>query len=126
VDEELGKAIEGAVERGLRLLDGQGFGAGERRRLAGGGGRRGRELKVVVCVARGGESVRVAALSLQVLVVFVLDGELFCAHEQQMLDSVSHTGHVVGIAETANVDVHGGAGLVRVRVVDQQRFEVVR
>lgn len=43
-----------------------------------------------------------------------------------MLDSVSHTRHVVGIAEAANVDVHGGTGLVRVRVVDQQRLEVVR
>ena len=76
VDEELGKAIEGAVQRGLRLLNGQRVGAGERRGLTAGGGGRGRELKVVVCVARGGEGVRVAAVSLQVLVVFVLDGKL--------------------------------------------------
>lgn len=50
MDEELGEAIEGAVERGLRLLNGQGFGAAQRRLLAGGGGR-GRELKVVIRVA---------------------------------------------------------------------------
>ncbi|KAG9954690.1 putative metalloprotease, partial [Aureobasidium melanogenum] len=48
--------LQGIAERGLRLLNGQGFGAAQRRLLAGGGGR-GRELKVV-------------------LVVFVLDGKL--------------------------------------------------
>lgn len=50
MDEELGKAIEGAEERGLRLLDGQVLLAAERRLLAGRRGRS-RKLKVVVCVA---------------------------------------------------------------------------
>lgn len=37
-----------------------------------------------------------------------------------------YAGHVLGIAETANVDVHGGTGFVCGRIVYQQNLELVR
>lgn len=42
-----------------------------------------------------------------------------------MLDGVRHAGHAILIAEVANVDIESGASLVRLRVVNQQRLEVV-
>lgn len=42
-----------------------------------------------------------------------------------MLDSVGHAWHVILVAKVAHVDVHGGASLVRVGIVDEQNLQLV-
>lgn len=42
-----------------------------------------------------------------------------------MFYSVSHAGHLLLVAEVADIDVEGGAGLVCFRIVDQQGFQLV-
>lgn len=47
---------------------------------------------------------------------------LLCPHEEQMLDGMGHAGHVVGIREIPHIDVHRGAGLIRIWVMHQKRL----
>lgn len=42
-----------------------------------------------------------------------------------MLYSMRHTRHIPFITEIANIDVHGRTGLVSLRIVNQQRLELV-
>ena len=42
-----------------------------------------------------------------------------------MLDGVRHSWHAIYVAEVSNVDVEGGASLVRLGVMNQQSLEVV-
>lgn len=42
-----------------------------------------------------------------------------------MFHSVGHAGHVVFVAEVADIDVEGGTGLVRLGIVDKQGLELV-
>ena len=51
---------------------------------------------------------------------------LFGAHEEQMLDSMGHARHVIVVGEVPYVDVDRGTGLVCIRVMDKQSFELVR
>jgi len=51
---------------------------------------------------------------------------LFGPHEQKMLYSVSHSGHVLFVAEVAHIDIHGRAGLVRFRIVNQEHLQLIR
>ncbi len=50
---------------------------------------------------------------------------LLSAHEEEMLDSVSHSWHVVGIAKAANIDIDRCTGLVCFRVMDEESLELV-
>lgn len=43
-----------------------------------------------------------------------------------MLDSMSHARHIILIAESSNIDIHGGARFVRRWVMHQQCLELVR
>lgn len=42
-----------------------------------------------------------------------------------MLYSVSHAGHAILIAKVANIDIEGGTGLVRLRIMNQESLEVI-
>jgi hypothetical protein len=42
-----------------------------------------------------------------------------------VLDSVSNAGHVFCVAEAANVDIGGSAGLVGAGLIDEQDVELV-
>lgn len=42
-----------------------------------------------------------------------------------MFDGVGHSGHLVLVAETSDIDIHSGTCLVRPRVVDDERLELV-
>ena len=60
----------------------------------------------------------------------VLDNGLYTdllrTQEEQMLDRMRHAGHVIVVGEIAHIDVDRGTGLVRVGVMHQQGFELVR
>jgi hypothetical protein len=43
-----------------------------------------------------------------------------------MFNCVRHTWHVRLIAEVAHIDIHGSTCLIRVRIVHQQRLQLVR
>jgi len=55
-----------------------------------------------------------------------VDAYLLGAHEEQMLHCVSHAWKIGGIAETSNVDIHGCARFIRVWIVDEEHFQLVR
>lgn len=42
-----------------------------------------------------------------------------------MFDGMRHPGHVVLVAEAPDIHIHRRTGLVRFRVVDQKRLELV-
>jgi len=50
---------------------------------------------------------------------------LLRAHEEKMLDSVSHSWHVVGIAKAADIDIDRCTGLVCFRVMHEKSLELV-
>lgn len=50
---------------------------------------------------------------------------LLSAHEEQMLDCMCHTRHILRVAEAADVDVHGCSGLVCLGIMDEQCFQVI-
>ena len=37
-----------------------------------------------------------------------------------------HATHILFVAEVAHIDIHGRAGLVRFRIVDQEHFQLIR
>lgn len=43
-----------------------------------------------------------------------------------MLDGMSHAWHVFLVTERPDINIHGGARLVRLRVMYEQYFELVR
>jgi len=57
-------------------------------------------------------------VSRQILAVFVLDGELLGAHEEEMFNGMSHTRNIRFIAKITNVDIEGSTGLVCLGIVD--------
>lgn len=50
---------------------------------------------------------------------------LLGAHEEEMLDSVSHSWHVVGIAEAADIDIDRCTSFVCFRVMNEESLELV-
>jgi hypothetical protein len=42
-----------------------------------------------------------------------------------MLDSMGHARHIFLVTEGSNINVHGGACLVRLRVVYEQHLELI-
>jgi hypothetical protein len=50
---------------------------------------------------------------------------LFSAHEQQVLYRMRDSRQFLDIAEAADIDVHGGRGLVGVGIVDEESLELV-
>ena len=51
--------------------------------------------------------------------VIVVQTDLFGAHEEQMFHCMRHARQIVRITEATDVDVHGCARLVCIRIVDQ-------
>ncbi len=43
-----------------------------------------------------------------------------------MFDGMCHPRHLILVAEAPNIDIHGGAGLVCLRVVNYQGLELIR
>jgi hypothetical protein len=50
---------------------------------------------------------------------------LFSAHEQQVLYRMCDSRQFLDIAEAADIDVHGGRGLVGVGIVNEESLELV-
>ena len=43
-----------------------------------------------------------------------------------MFDGMCHPRHLILVAEAPNIDIHGGAGLVCLGVMDYQGLELIR
>ena len=43
-----------------------------------------------------------------------------------MFDGMCHPRHLILVAEAPNIDIHGGAGLVRLGVMNYQGLELIR
>lgn len=50
---------------------------------------------------------------------------LFGAHEEEMLDSVGHSWHIIGVAKASNIDVDSSASFVCFWVMNKKGFELV-
>jgi hypothetical protein len=42
-----------------------------------------------------------------------------------VLDGMSHTGHIILVAEASYIDVYGGTGLICLGIVNQEGLQVV-
>lgn len=51
---------------------------------------------------------------------------LFRAHEEEMLYGVSHTRHIICIAKASNIDVDSRSSFIRIRIMDEKGFKLVR
>jgi hypothetical protein len=47
------------------------------------------------------------------------------AHEEQMFHGVSHSPHIIFVAEVSYIDVHSRAGLVGFGIVNKEYFKLV-